>query len=90
MVLTELVSISLMVVVLTSCGVVNPVTEPTGEQEAVQVKLPPETSGISVALNVAPEQIGDVGVFIRCGVGLTVTATFFVVPLQPLIDGMIT
>ena len=60
-----LVSGSLMVVVLVICGLVNPVTDPKGKQEAVQVKLPPVTSGDRATLNEAPEQIGEGAVLVR-------------------------
>ena len=65
MALIELVNTSLMVVVFVNCGLVNPVTAPAGKQEAVQVKLPPVTSGARATLNVAPEQIGNGGVLVR-------------------------
>ena len=60
-----LVSTSLMVIVLVNCGLVNPETAPAGKQEAVQVKLPPVTSGAKATLNVAPEQIGEGAVLIK-------------------------
>ena len=60
-----------MVVTFVSWGLVNPVTDPTGLQEAVQVKLPPVTSGTRIELNRLPEQIGKGGPLVRCGVGFT-------------------
>ena len=60
-----LVSRSLMFVVFVICGLVNPVMAPAGKQEAVQVKLPPVTSGDRATLNVAPEQIGEGAVLIK-------------------------
>ena len=61
----ELVSKSLMAVVFMICGVVNPVTDPTGKHEAVHVKLPPDTSEINVALKVVPEHIGVGALLVR-------------------------
>ena len=86
--MVELVSKSLMMVVLISWGVVNPVMAPAGKQDAVQVKLPPETSGTRVVLNSIPEQMGEGDVFIRCGAGLTVTVRSETGPSQPLACGV--
>ena len=52
---------------------VNPVTDPKGKQEALQVKLLLVTSSISGMFSVIPEQSGDGWEFMRWGVGLTVT-----------------
>ena len=68
-----LVSTSEMAVTFVIWGVVNPVTEPTGLQEAVHVKLAPVTSEISVTLKVLSEQIGAGALLVKWGEGLTVT-----------------
>lgn len=73
-----------MVVVFVLCGVVYPVTDPTGNDDAVHVKFPPATSGFNVMLNVDPEQIGAGALLVRCGVGFTVTVRSDAGPLQPL------
>ena len=53
-----LVRTSEMTVTFVTCGLVNPVTEPTGLQEAVHVKSPPVTSEPKVTLKSVAEQIG--------------------------------
>ena len=71
-----LVRRSAIVVTFVTWGVVNPVTEPTGLQDAVQVKLVPVTSDIKVTLNEVAEQIATGGGLVRWGEGLTVTMKF--------------
>ena len=71
------------------CGLVKPVTEPAGVQEAVQVKVPPVTSGTSVTLNRVAEQIGKGVILVRSGVGFTCTVKFRNGPSQPLACGVI-
>ena len=77
-----LVRISDMAVTLISCGLVKPVTEPAGVQEAVQVKVPPVTSGIKVALKRVAEHMGEGVALVRSGVGLTCTVQFLMGPSQ--------
>ena len=84
-----LISKSLIVVTWVLCMAVNPVTAPTGRQDAVQVKSPPATSGISVSLKVVAEQMGAGAVLVKCGVGLTVTVKSESGPTQPLACGVI-
>ena len=78
------VKISLITVTLADCTAVNPETLPTGLQEAVQVKLPPVTSGTSGTLKAVAEHMGDGGELVRWGVGLTVTVKSEAGPSQPL------
>ena len=68
-----LVSTSEMEVTLANWGVVNPVTEPTGLHEAVQVKFAPTTSEVNATLKVLSEQTGAGILFVKWGEGLTVT-----------------
>ena len=89
MALVLLVSISFIVVTPITWGVVKPVTDPTGLQEAVHVKLAPVTSGTRVTLNVLAEQIGVGAGFARWGVGFTVTMKLVVWPLHPFALGTI-
>ena len=83
-----LVSNSLINVTFKVCNAVNPVTEPAGLHVAFHVKFPPVTSVNNTALNIVPEQIGAGGVFIRCGVGFTVTEKSVGVPVHPLAWGV--
>ena len=62
-----------MAVTLVSWGLVNPVTAPTGLQEAVQVKSAPVTSETSVTLKRVAEQIAAGALLVKWGEGLTVT-----------------
>ena len=78
-----------MAVTLVSCGLVNPVTEPGGLQEAVHVKLPPVTSEVRVTLKSVAEQMGEGGALVRWGVGFTCTVKFLIGPSQPLAWGVI-
>ena len=71
--LPVLVSMSVTEVVPAVWLAVNPATDPTGKQAAVQVKSLAVTSEFSCVLRVVPEQIGVGWEFSRCGVGLTVT-----------------
>ena len=84
-----LVSTSDMVVTPMTCGVVNPVTDPAGLQEAVHVKLVPATSEISVTLKRVAEQIAAGALFVKWGEGLTVTMKLVVWPVHPLALGTI-
>ena len=68
---------------------VNPVTAPTGMQDAVHVKPVPVTSEVRGRLKVAPVQTGDGWLLVRWGVGLTVTVRLVGVPSQPLAWGVI-
>ena len=72
----------------------NPVTAPIGEQEAAQVK--PGFAGLATSIvrprwKVDPEQVGGAGlVFVRLGIGLTVTVIEAGVPSQLLAWGVMT
>ena len=73
---------SLIAVTAVAWVAVNPVTEPTGLEVAVHVKLAPVTSLCKDALNGSPEQIPSGWLLVRCGVGLTVTVRFEAGPSQ--------
>ena len=71
-------------------GLVNPVTEPAGLQEAVQVKSAPATLDVRITFTGEPEQIcNDDGLFERSGTGLTVTIKSNAGPVQPDAEGVI-
>ena len=58
-----------MVMVPVSCGVVKPVTDPNGMQDAVQVNVVPSTSDNSVASKADAEQTDGGAVLVRCATG---------------------
>ena len=78
-----------MVVALVVCAAVKPVTAPGGLQDAIQVKEPPVTSQMSGSVKLATPQIGGGDVFIKWGVGLTLTARLVNGPLQLFKTGVI-
>jgi hypothetical protein len=69
-----LVKTSVMEVTPGRAFAVNPVTDPAGLQEEVQVKSVPETLEVSVIeVLVAEQMVFAAGLFETSGVGLTVT-----------------